>query len=60
MLRRIGLPDVYGESGPNDALLDRYGLSAARVAEQVRAAIHATTAATRHPPIVVIHHPGQP
>lgn len=35
-LRRIGLQDVFGESGPNDALLDRYGLSAARVAEQVR------------------------
>ncbi len=50
VLRRIGLPDVYGESGPNDALLDRYGLSAARVAEQVRAAIAATTDATRaHP-----------
>jgi len=34
---RIGLRDVYPESGPNDALLDIYGLSAARVAEQVRA-----------------------
>jgi transketolase len=33
---RIGLPDIYTESGPNDALLDLYGLSAARVAEQVR------------------------
>ena len=35
-LRRIGLPDVYGASGPNDALLDRYGLSPERVAERVR------------------------
>jgi transketolase len=34
---RIGLYDLYPESGPNDALLDIYGLSAARVAEQVRA-----------------------
>jgi transketolase len=33
---RIGLRDVYPESGPNDALLDLYGLSAVRVAEQVR------------------------
>jgi len=33
---RIGLPDIYTESGPNDALLDLYGLSAERVAEQVR------------------------
>lgn len=34
---RIGLQDVYPESGPNDALLEIYGLSAARVADQVRA-----------------------
>ena len=34
---RIGLRDLYPESGPNDALLDLYGLSAARVAEQVAA-----------------------
>jgi len=33
---RIGLRDVHVQSGPNDALLDIYGLSAARVAEQVR------------------------
>jgi transketolase len=36
-IHRIGLEDVYVQSGPNDALLDIYGLSAARVAEQVRA-----------------------
>ncbi|HYH92889.1 MAG TPA: transketolase C-terminal domain-containing protein, partial [Candidatus Saccharimonadales bacterium] len=36
-LRRIGLRDVFGESGPNEALLDHFGLSATRVAEQVRA-----------------------
>ena len=34
-LNRIGLQDTYVQSGPNDALLDIYGLSAARVAEQV-------------------------
>jgi transketolase len=34
---RIGLRDIYPESGANDALLDIYGLSAERVAEQVRA-----------------------
>lgn len=37
-LHRVGIQDVYGESGPNDALLEKYGLSAARVAERVRAA----------------------
>jgi transketolase len=34
---RIGLRDLYPESGPNDALLDMYGLSAARVADGVAA-----------------------
>ena len=34
---RIGLQDLYPESGTNEALLDIYGLSAVRVAEQVRA-----------------------
>ncbi len=33
---RIGLRDTYVQSGPNEALLDIYGLSAARVSEQVR------------------------
>ncbi len=41
-VNRIGLRDVYPESGPNDALLDMYGLSAARVAEQVRAILRPT------------------
>ena len=35
-LRRIGIQDTYGESGPNDDLLERYGLSSARVADRVR------------------------
>jgi transketolase len=36
-LRRIGLPDVFGESGPNDALLEHFGLSPTRVADRIRA-----------------------
>ena len=35
-VHRIGLRDVDVQSGPNDALLDIYGLSGIRVAEQVR------------------------
>jgi transketolase len=35
-VHRIGLQDVYVQSGTNDDLLDIYRLSAARVAEQVR------------------------
>jgi transketolase len=37
-LVRIGIDDRYGESAPNEALLDHFGLSIARVAERVRAA----------------------
>ena len=39
---RIGLQDLYIQSGPNAALLDIYGLSAARVSEQVRDLLAAT------------------
>jgi transketolase len=35
-LHRVGLQDVFGESASNEDLLDLYGLSAARVADQVR------------------------
>ncbi len=35
-LRRVGWRDVYGESGPNEALLEKYGLTARHVAEAAR------------------------
>ncbi len=35
-LEMIGVNDCFGESGKPDALLDKYGLSAARIAERVR------------------------
>jgi transketolase len=34
-LFRLGLPDVFGESGPDAALLEKYGLTPERVAQQV-------------------------
>lgn len=34
-VKRLGVRDVYGESGPNDLLLEKYRLSAATVAEDV-------------------------
>jgi transketolase len=34
-VKRLGVRDVYGESGPNDLLLDKYRLSAATVAQDV-------------------------
>ena len=32
-MRRVGIRDVFGESAPNDALLEKHGLSAAKIAE---------------------------
>jgi transketolase len=32
---RIGIADTWGESAPNEYLLDRFGLSAARVSERI-------------------------
>ena len=31
-MRRVGWQDTYGESGPNDALLEKYGLTPRHVA----------------------------
>ncbi len=36
-MRRIGWQDTYGESGPNDALLEKYGLTPRHVAEAAMA-----------------------
>ena len=35
-IERIGLQDTWGESAGNDFLLDKYGLSPARIAERVQ------------------------
>lgn len=35
-VKRHGLQDVFGESGPNDALLDKYGIASDKVAEAIR------------------------
>jgi len=36
MMRRVGIRDTFGESGPNDALLEKYGLTARHVAHAAR------------------------
>ena len=38
-LRRVGIPDRFAETGPYEALLDRYGLSVDDVVSRTRAAI---------------------
>lgn len=40
---RNGIQDTFGESAPNEALLDKYGLSAVRVADVARAALRTAT-----------------
>ncbi|MNJ01279.1 hypothetical protein D3C73_1608640 [compost metagenome] len=37
---RIGLADRWSESAPNDFLLDKYGLSPAKVAQQIKASLN--------------------
>lgn len=41
-MKRIGLPDTFAESGPDDALLDKYGISSERVAEAVLSLVSGT------------------
>jgi transketolase len=36
-MRRVGLRDVFGESGPNGALLEKYGLTAGHVVDAAHA-----------------------
>lgn len=40
-VHRVGLADRWAESGPNEFLLDKYGLSAERVAEQIGSRLEA-------------------
>jgi transketolase len=35
-MRRIGWQDIYGESAPNDALLEKYSLTARHIADAAR------------------------
>ena len=42
-LVRVGIDDSWGESAPNDFLLEKHGLSAARVAERVARELAAET-----------------
>lgn len=41
-LRRLGIQDTYGESGPNELLLEKYRLSASAVAEDVESLLSRT------------------
>jgi len=38
-VKRLGIRDCFGESGPNDRLLDKYRLSAAMVAQSAAVGI---------------------
>ncbi|CAN5580172.1 transketolase family protein [soil metagenome] len=40
-MRRVGIQDTFGESGPNDALLEKYGLTPQHMVESVRVLLQA-------------------
>jgi len=40
-VKRIGLADTFGESGPNDALLEKYGISVEKTAATIEALVRA-------------------
>lgn len=40
-VKRHGLHDGFGESGPNDPLLDKYGISVTKTADKIRAIVRA-------------------
>ncbi|MBA2776468.1 MAG: transketolase family protein [Chloroflexia bacterium] len=44
-MKRVGWQDTYGESGPNDSLLEKYGLTARHVSEAVLDLLAETTGA---------------
>lgn len=46
-MRRVGIMDRYGESGPNDALLEKYGLSSRHVAGAAVALLDSKTVTSR-------------
>ena len=41
-MKRVGIQDRFGESGPNDALLKKYGLSSEAMVEQAQALLTST------------------
>jgi transketolase len=55
VVKRLGLQDVYGESASNSELLELYGLSAARVADQVQAFVQARSTAGHASPAARIN-----
>ncbi len=44
-MRMIGIRDTYGESGPNDALLEKYGMTASHIAEAAQSLLGTTAGA---------------
>jgi transketolase len=38
-MKRLGLADTFGESGPNEDLLEKYGISVERTAEDIKAVV---------------------
>jgi transketolase len=39
MVKRVGVRDVFGESGPPEKLFEKYGLTAAQIVEAAKAIV---------------------
>ena len=46
-MKRVGVADVFGESAPNDELLQKYGLTAGHIAQAARSLLERRTPATQ-------------
>jgi transketolase len=46
-MKRIGIMDRYGESGPNDALLEKYGIAPRHIADAARTLLDTAPVGTR-------------
>jgi len=47
-VKRLGLADTFGESGPDDALLDKYGISVEKTTAAIKALVGARKGAKRN------------
>ncbi|MCO5224537.1 MAG: transketolase family protein [Thermomicrobiales bacterium] len=46
-MRRVGIQDTFGESGPNDAILEKYGLTSNHIVEAVNGLLALSAVTTR-------------
>jgi transketolase len=48
LMKRLGLADTFGESGPDDALLEKYGISVSQTADDIKAFVDSQARQSGH------------